>query len=211
MDPLANDSLDLLRDEPVGAATSPLVVALAHGAGAGKHHPFLAAMAAGLASRGIGVARFDFPYMAARRGRPDSPAVLAATWTAVVEALGGGDRVVLAGKSLGGRIASTIVDRVGARGLVCLGYPFHPPGAMATPTRIAHLATLTTPALIVQGSRDPFGNREEVATYPLSASIRMLWLEDGDHSLVPRKRSGFTVEQHRSTALDEISGFVRGL
>lgn len=201
--------LELLRTDPATGPDPHLpTLALAHGAGAGMRHPFLEAVAKGLAERGVSVVRFEFPYMEARKGRPDPPARLAQRWREVVDALGGGQRVVLAGKSLGGRIASTVADELGARGLVCLGYPFHPPGGAATPTRIAHLATLSTPTLIVQGTRDPFGTAEEVGAYQLSPAIELLWLEDGDHSLAPRKRSGHTKQGHLETALDRIGRFV---
>ena len=99
------------------------------------------------------------------------------------------------------------------RGLVCLGYPFHPPGkqAEAEDKRIAHLKTLRTRALIVQGTRDPFGTREEVAGYELSPRIRIAWMEDGDHSLKPRKSSGRTEAGNLAAAVEEVAGFVRTL
>lgn len=194
-------------------ATSDLVV-LAPGAGAGMRHPFMASMAARLGEAGVRVARFEFPYMAraagGRIGRPDPERVLRATWLDVLEQLGGGERLVIGGKSMGGRYASMVADEAGARGLVCLGYPFHPLGKPER-TRTAHLATLRTPALIVQGTRDPMGTREEVEGYALSPSIRVHWLEDGDHSFKPRRPSGFTSAQHIATAASAVAGFVRGL
>ena len=200
-----------LLDGPEAASN---VVVLAHGAGAAMDSPFMAAVARGLALEGMRVARFEFPYMAARReGRrpgPDRPDVLLAAWRGVVEELGGGPRLVIGGKSLGGRIASLVADEAGARGLVCLGYPFHPPG-QAAKLRTAHLEHLTTPALVVQGTRDPFGTREEVAGYALSESIRVEWIEDGDHSLVPRKSSGRTAERNLEAAIEAVAAFVRHL
>jgi predicted alpha/beta-hydrolase family hydrolase len=83
---------------------------------------------------------------------------------------------------MGGRMASMIADEVGARALVCFSYPWHPPGKPEQP-RTAHLKELRTPALILQGTRDPFGSPQEVASYTLSPSIRIDWLEGGDHSL----------------------------
>jgi len=182
---------DLILDGPADAATT---VALAHGAGAPMDSPFMNRVAAGLAARGIRVARFEFPYMAKRReggkrGAPDRPPILLARWKDAVESLGGGDRVVVGGKSLGGRIASMIADEVGARGLVCLGYPFHPPG-QPQKLRTAHLAELRTPALVVQGTRDAFGTKDDVAGYRLSRSIRVHWIAEGDHSFKPPARSG---------------------
>src|SRR6202035_288930 len=93
--------------------------------------------------------------------------------SASLTAIGGGPRLVIGGRSLGGRIASYVADDVQARGLVCLGYPFHPPGDPGR-LRTAHLAGLKTPTLIVQGTRDPFGGTDEVAGYQLSPSIRVV-------------------------------------
>ena len=172
-------------------------------------------VSAGLAACGIRVARFEFPYMARRRtegkrGAPDREPVLCARWKEVIERFGGGPRVVVGGKSLGGRIASMVADEVRARGLVCLGYPFHPPG---NPSRLrtAHLADLRTPALIVQGARDPFGTREDVAGYTLSGAIRIAWLEAGDHSFKPPARSGRTEAQNLEEGIAAVAGFVVGL
>ena len=152
-------NLELLQDGPPDA---PWTIALAHGAGAGMRSDYLEYFAAGLAARGLRVVRFEFPYMAARtqggkKGPPDREPVLRDTWKRVVERWGA-DRLVLAGKSMGGRIASLVADEVGARGLVCLGYPFHPVGK-PTQLRTAHLAALRTPTLILQGTRDPFGTQ----------------------------------------------------
>ena len=118
------------------------------------------------------------------------------------------------GKSMGGRVASMIADQLQATGriagLLCLGYPFHPVGK-PDQRRTAHLADLRTPTLIVQGTRDPFGTRAEVASYQLSKSIDILWLEDGDHSFKPRRASGFTAAQHLEAATSAVAEFVRGL
>ncbi len=195
-----------------GPARAGVTVALAHGAGAAMDSPFMNAIAAGLAGRKIRVARFEFPYMRERRvsGKrrgPNPPAVLERTWVDAVEALGGGERVIVGGKSLGGRIASMLADEAGVRGLVCLGYPFHPPGQPGK-LRTAHLKALRTPALILQGTRDPFGTPEDVAGYDLSERIELAWLEDGDHSFKPRKSSGRTLAQNIAEAVERIAGFV---
>jgi predicted alpha/beta-hydrolase family hydrolase len=97
------------------------------------------------------------------------------------------------------------------QGQLCLGYPFHPPGR-PTQLRTKHLQTLTCPALIVQGTRDEFGTRDEVETYGLSPAINLLWLEDGDHDLKPRKSvSGFTAAQHLQAMAEAVRGFADGL
>jgi len=190
-------------------------VVLAHGAGAPMDEPLLQAVASGLGERAIRVARFEFPYMAARRtagkrAGPDRQPILLDTWRAVVSALGGGAQVVIGGKSMGGRMASLIADEVGARGLVCLGYPFHPP-KKPEQLRTAHLETLRTSALIVQGERDPFGGPDEVAGYRLSPVIRVHWIADGDHSLVPRKSSGRTRAQNLAEAVEALASFIAAL
>jgi uncharacterized protein len=188
-------------------------VVLAHGAGAPMDSPFLNYVAAGLATRGLRVVRFEFPYMQARReGRrspPDREPVLLDRWRAVLAELGGRPPVI-GGKSLGGRMASLLADEVGARGLVCLGYPFHPPGKPQR-LRVAHLGSLRTPTIVVQGTRDALGSREEVAGYRLSRSIRVHWVEDGDHSLKPRARSGRSERQNLDEAVDAVAQFVGGL
>ena len=128
--------------------------------------PFMETIAEGVAKAGIRVARFEFPYMRRRRetgkgGAPDPGPALMQSWRDTIEKLGGGKRLVIGGKSLGGRIASMIADETGVRGLVCLGYPFHPPGKPER-TRTRHLEHLRTPALILQGTRDTFGKPEEL-------------------------------------------------
>lgn len=203
---------DFLFDN-AGDSEGEITVVLAHGAGAPMDSPFMNAMARGLAEQGLRVARFEFPYMRHRReGRgtrpPDREPVLLQTWRDAVAALGGGDRVVIGGKSMGGRMASLVADELGVRGLVCLGYPFHPP-SKPTSLRVKHLEPLRTPTLIVQGTRDALGSREEAEGYTLSPAIRFLWLEDGDHSFKPRVSSGHTEKGHLAAAIAAVAGFVR--
>src|SRR5437868_2028942 len=195
-----------------GPENAPHTLVLAHGAGGAMDTPFLNIVARGVAANGIRVVRFEFPYMAARRrgegrGAPDREPVLLQAWRDVVTELGGGHGLVIGGKSMGGRMASMVADELQVRGLVCLGYPFHPP-SRPEKTRTAHLAALRTSALIVQGTRDMFGTREDVSGYLLSPSIRIEWLEDGDHSFKPRKGSGFTEKEHLARAIELVSEFV---
>lgn len=196
---------ELLTDGPPNAAVT---LAFAHGAGAPMDSPFMNAVAVRLASLGHRVVRFEFPYMAARRHDarrrpPDRQPALLDTWRAVVSALGGPGQVVVGGKSMGGRMASLLAAEDGARGLVCLGYPFRPPGKPDS-TRTAHLAGLTVPTLIVQGTRDPFGSREEVAGYARPPVIEFEWVDDADHDLKPRKASG----RSHADALDQTAAAV---
>lgn len=203
---------DLLVDGPPDALST---LVLAHGAGAPMDSPFMATLARGVADRGIRVVRFEFPYMRARRDGgtrrpPDREPALRARWLEIVRSLGGERALVIGGKSLGGRIASMIADEAGVRGLVCLGYPFHAPGRGAG-DRVAHLATLRTPTLILQGTRDPFGDPAAVATYDLSPSILVSWIDDGDHSFKPRVRSGRTEPQNLAAAVDTAATFIESL
>lgn len=201
----------MIFNGPPGAKT---VIALAHGAGAGAETPFMNTVAAGLAERGLRVARFEFPYMTRRlldgkRRPPDRLDRLVACWREVVDELDC-ERLVVSGKSMGGRIASMIADDVGAIGLVCLGYPFHPAGKPDR-LRIDHLGAITTPTLILQGERDALGSRSEVEGYTLAPSIRIDWLADGDHGFRPRTRSGRTAAENVQAAVAATASFALDL
>jgi predicted alpha/beta-hydrolase family hydrolase len=203
---------DFLVDGPRDAART---LVLAHGAGAPMDSPFMQVMAEGVAASGIRVVRFEFPYMHRRResgrgGAPDPQPALIQSWRDTIAGLGNAERMVIGGKSLGGRIASMVADEAGVLGLVCLGYPFHPPGQPAR-TRTRHLEKLKTPALILQGSRDTFGHPEEVAKYKLSRRIRIEWIEDGDHSFKPRASSGRTLDDNLHRAISSVTEFVASL
>jgi uncharacterized protein len=196
---------EFLTVGPIDASTR---IVLAHGAGAAMTSPFLEKMTVLLTERGLQVSRFEFDYMAARRSEgkrrpPPRAERLMPEYLRAVEQLRaqGADRqrLLIGGKSMGGRVASMIADERQATGLLCLGYPFHPVGK-PTQLRTAHLAQLKTPTLIVQGTRDPFGTPDEVAACKLSQAIEILWLEDGDHDLRPRKAvSGFSMADHLKT------------
>ena len=186
---------------------------LAHGAGAPMDSPFMNTIADTVAAAGIEVVRFEFEYMAKRREDgtrrgPDRAPKLIARFQEALSLVGPPAEVIIGGKSMGGRIASMIADEVGAAGVVCLGYPFHPPGKTER-LRTAHLETLKTPTLIVQGTRDRLGTEEEVATYALSPSIELAWMGDGDHSFKPRKKSGRTLEQNLEAAADAVVALIR--
>ncbi len=204
--------IDYLVDGPGKAR---LTLALAHGAGAGMDSPFMVHFAERIAAAAeVRVARFEFPYMARRRAEgghrpPDRQPVLLDAWRRVAAELGAANLVV-GGKSMGGRMASLIADETGARGLVCLGYPFHAPGKADKP-RTAHLASLAAPSLIVQGTRDPMGSKVTVASYQLSPAIRLHWLADGNHDLVPRKASGRTRDENWRDAVQAIAEFLQTL
>ena len=205
-----------LFDGPEDAA---ITVLLAHGAGAPMDSASMAATAKSLAAVGFRVARFEFAYMAARRYGHRKPPPRAETvnpeYIAAVEALGAKGPLIIGGKSMGGRVASMVADELYAAGkiagLVCLGYPFHPP-AKPEQLRTKHLADLKTPTLICQGTRDEFGTPEEVAGYTLSDKVGVLWLEDGDHDLKPRKGlSGFSAADHLKTLAEQVAAWARSI
>ena len=198
-----------------GSSEAPITLVLAHGAGAPMDSHFMNMVAQAIGGNDVRVVRFEFPYMAARRtsGKrhaPDREPILIESWRSVIAKLGSAAGLVIGGKSLGGRIASMIADEVGAAGLVCFGYPFHPPGNPGR-LRVKHLENLRTPALIVQGSRDSFGRPDEVADYHLSEKIRIVWIEAGDHSLKPPARSGRTEAQNLASAISEVQRFLSDL
>jgi predicted alpha/beta-hydrolase family hydrolase len=201
---------DLLIDGPEDAA---ITFVFAHGAGAGMDSGFMARVARALGQRGIRVVRFEFPYMAARRkggrrGAPDREPVLRSAWSDAVAALRRSGRLLIGGKSMGGRIASLVADSLEVDGLICFGYPFHPPGRPEK-LRTAHLAGLSTPALIIQGTRDQFGSREDIAAYELAPTIAVHWIEDGDHSFKPRASSGRSESVNVNEAIEVAAAFLK--
>ncbi|MCC4787108.1 alpha/beta fold hydrolase [Vibrio splendidus] len=191
---------------------NPITFVFAHGAGAGMDHEFMQSVAKGLAFKGIRVIRFNFPYMIKRaedgkRRPPDRAPKLLEAYQDIIEQCDA-DKLVIGGKSMGGRMASHLseVDKVGA--MACLGFPFHPPGKPEK-YKGEHLAELQKPCLILQGERDTFGKREEFADFDLSDSIRVEFIPDGDHSFKPRKSSGYTEQQNIALTVEKLSAFIK--
>lgn len=210
--------IDFLVNEPASPVGPNLI--LAHGAGALMDSPFMNTIAEGVAENGIRVWRFEFPYMCERRefGKkrpPNTQKVLLESWreafhqvTAQLKAMVGDHKsIYIGGKSMGGRMASLLADEIKPSGLICLGYPFHALGKPEKP-RTEHLAEMVTPTLILQGTRDPMGNQERVSEYVLSEAINLVWLEDGDHDLKPRVKSGLTHKENMQLANQYVSDFV---
>ncbi|MAU41204.1 MAG: alpha/beta hydrolase [Kordiimonas sp.] len=201
----------MISGDDVAAGT----VILAHGAGAPMDSPFMNYFADGLASAGYRVVRFEFPYMAGRRKGgskrpPDRQPKLLACWQEVIDLFGPAEKLVIGGKSMGGRMASLIADGAAVAGLVCLGYPFYAPGRPEKP-RIEQLQVMRTPTLMVQGTRDAMGSQEAVAAYNLPAQIGFHWADDGNHDLSPRKKSGFTEEGNWQSGVAAAADFIAGL
>lgn len=183
----------------------------AHGAGAGMDHEFMAAIATGLAKTGIKVVRFNFPYMVKRaedgkKRPPDRQPKLTDDFLRHIEAFSQ-YKLVIGGKSMGGRMASIIANEANVVALACLGFPFHPPGKLDK-FKGDHLADLKKPSLILQGDRDTFGKREEVEGYAFSESVTVRYIPDGDHSFKPRKASGYTEDQNRQQVVKWLSEFI---
>lgn len=198
-----------------GPEDARVTIMLAHGAGAPMDSASMNATAKAFAEAGIRVARFEFGYMATRRtqdGRKPPPRAesVMPEYVEAVDDLGPTNGpLLIGGKSMGGRVASMVADRLfdagRIAGLICLGYPFHPP-AKPDQLRTRHLVGLKTPALIVQGTRDEFGVPGEVSGYDLSDKITVHWVEDGDHDLKPRKSvTGFG----QAEALRQVAATVK--
>jgi len=197
-----------------GPNQGPLFV-FAHGAGAPANSDFMETIATGLALRGIRVARFNFAYMQQRvdngtRRPPERADKLVVQFAQLIADID--QPMVIGGKSMGGRLASLLAaqsaDDDKVKAVVCLGFPFHPVGKPET-LRTAHFPFIKQDVLIIQGERDKLGTREEVQTYGLPDDIKWLWLEDGDHDLKPRVKSGFTHPAHLQKALDKMALFIK--
>lgn len=202
-----------------GPEDARVTILLAHGAGAPMDSASMNAVTKALAEQGFRVARFEFAYMASRRtaaGKkpPPKAETVMPEYVAAIDDLGPTNGpLLIGGKSMGGRVASMVADALfdagRIAGLICLGYPFHPPGRPQQ-LRTAHLINLRTPTLICQGTRDEFGDRYEVGEFGLSDAIEVLWLEDGDHDLKPRKSvSGFSTADHLKTVATSIDAWVK--
>lgn len=204
-----------------------ITILLGHGAGANQMSPFMRMVAGGLAARGFDAMTFNFLYTERGRGGPDPKAKLEGCYRAVIEAASAhrrlkSNRLVIGGKSMGGRIASQVAavkakdlplpdgGTAELAGLVFLGYPLHPPGKPEQ-MRDAHLKNIRVPMLFVQGSRDPFGTPDELLAVikrdRLPATLHVM--ESGDHSFKTPKSLGLPQHQAYDTILDETARWLR--
>lgn len=188
-------------------------VVYAPGAGANLHDPFGAHLAATLPREGIAVVRMQFPYMQAGKKSPDRPPVLEATWRAVLERVADGtSRIVVSGRSMGGRIGSMVVAS-GAPGdaLALFAYPLHPPGK-PDQQRVEHLPKLTLPTLFVSGTNDAFASPEELrAAAKLVRRAKLHLLEGADHGFNVKKSSGRTREDVWAEASSVLVEWLRAM
>lgn len=210
---------------PSGGSTSGLLqvpanaeacYVFAHGAGAGMNHSFMAAIAQGLAERGIATLRFNFPYMEQGSKRPDSPAVAhAAIRAAVTQASRQlpGVPLFAGGKSYGGRMttqAQAAEPLPGVRGIVLVGFPLHPAGKPST-ERAAHLASVKVPMLFLQGTRDGLADLALITqtTAGLGTRATLHVVEGADHAFHVLVRSGRNDEQVREELLDSMASWMK--
>ena len=210
-----------------GPDSGPIFI-FAHGAGADMHSDFMTMFAEKLSKKGIRVIRFNFPYMIKReedgkRRPPDRAPKLLAAFEDTIKEISQRNKnipVFIGGKSMGGRMSSMLLagnalkekeDQLPILGAACLGFPFHAP-KKDPKDRLDHLKNLSQPLLVVQGTRDTMGTKEEVEGYlreeKISATIQLKWLEDGNHDLKPRVVSGFCHQDHINRAVDLVADFI---
>ena len=188
---------------------------LAHGAGAGMSHPFLEAIAEGLAERRVATLRYQFPYMERGSKRPDPPGPAQATVRAAVAraaSLLPGLPLFAGGKSFGGRMTSQTqaeVPLAGVRGLVFLGFPLHPPGRPSE-ERGQHLLSVSIPMLFLQGTRDEFARTDllEAVVSRIGAAATLRLFPEADHSFRAPRRSGQTAAEVMVALAGEIASWI---
>lgn len=197
---------------------SKVVLILAHGAGAPADSTFMEDLSAALEREGIGTIRFEFPYMQKRRkdGKkrpPDREPVLLEYFSGVIDRvraeLGSTSLILVGGKSMGGRMASILASRRDdIDGVICFGYPFHPPGKLDR-WRTAHFRDLNCPMLVLQGTRDPFGKPDELEDHQQELeAIDLRWVEGGNHDFQTLKSQPQTQSELIAQAARETRIFV---
>jgi hypothetical protein len=195
-------------------AANPIATfVFAHGAGAGQNSEFMQQIAEGLVKHDINVVRFNFAYMQmaedlGKRRPPDRAEKLLVHFKKVLSERNDRCPIFIGGKSMGGRMASMLLQESTALGCICMGYPFHPP-SKPEKLRTAHLLVINKPVLILQGERDTFGTREEISSYNLSTQVQVSYLTDGDHSFKPRKASGYSLDDHVNLAITQTAEFIK--
>ncbi|QFU23892.1 alpha/beta fold hydrolase [Shewanella eurypsychrophilus] len=213
---------ELLESECIldGAPSDTLVI-LTHGAGANMRSEFMQDLAAGLVNRGaehgIGVLRFNFPYMRAnvldgKRRPPDRAPKILKDFNIHITAIKrqySPRKIILMGKSMGGRMSAIVAAETLVDGVICLGYPFIP--LKGGEPRLAPIEESLAPICVIQGERDKFGCKGQVELWPVMNKTRLHWLVDGDHSFKPRKSSGTTQEANLNQAISHSINFIRSL
>ena len=202
------------------ASESRAIFVFAHGAGADMNSSFISAITELLVAKNISVIRFNFPYMEKRlldgkKRPPDRMPVLIDDMSQLLGGLKLDLPLFIGGKSMGSRVAASIttsemINHVNAKGVIAVGYPFHPIGKPEK-LRLEPILSNTLPMLIIQGERDKLGSKEEIASYQLPTHCQIEFMRDGDHDIKPRLKSGFTHQEHIEDAANRISTFIKGL
>jgi predicted alpha/beta-hydrolase family hydrolase len=198
----------------INTAHNPIAnFVFAHGAGAGQNSDFMQLIVEALAKQNVNVIRFNFIYMQlahelGKRRPPDRADKLLAHFNSVLSEIDSLYPVFIGGKSMGGRMASMLLEESDALGCICMGYPFHPP-SKPEKLRTEHLLSINKPILILQGERDTFGKRDEIETYKLSERVQVNYLPDGDHSFKPRKASGYSLEDNINQVIEHTATFIK--
>ncbi|QBF81813.1 alpha/beta fold hydrolase [Shewanella maritima] len=222
---------ELAKDYVLQGEISDTLIIFAHGAGANMHHEFMQSMAERLVARRFQVLRFNFMYMQnnmadGKRRPPERAPKLLAHYESVLAhveqliKLGklAPKRIVLLGKSMGGRMSSILMSN--EHGLtpeltditskishvICLGYPFLPPKGKEP--RLSSINDSAMPTLVIQGERDSFGNKQQLTEWTLREGVEVRWLGDGDHSFKPRKSSGYTYDANLDSAVKFIEEYL---
>jgi len=221
---MTNTETTKVESHILNTVANPIAqIIFAHGAGADMNHEFMEQMACLFNKANINVLRFNFPYMNKRielgkRYPPDRMPKLVDCYKSTINHFMMNDHnekklpLFIGGKSMGSRVAATIacdgdVSKL-IQGVFCLGYPFHP-AKKPEKLRLEPLQKTQSPILIIQGERDTLGSQVEVAEYDISSLCQTVFLVDGDHSLKPRVKSGFTHQQHMQSAAHSIDQFIQ--
>ncbi|MEQ9468085.1 MAG: dienelactone hydrolase family protein [Ekhidna sp.] len=199
MELFLNDKLGKISAEETSAPRPLAILIMAHGAGAGMHHPFMHSLAGKIADLGVTTIRFNFPYMEEGRRSPGSPKTNIKTWELIVEHIKAqypGMPVFISGKSYGGRMASHLLAEVDVdvKGVIYYGFPLHAPGRDSK-DRADHLGKIRQPQLFLQGSRDKLANLELIKEVQANLPKSSMEVIDGaDHSFNVPKKSGMSKE-----------------
>ncbi len=196
------------------AEQAKAVFVFAHGAGADMNHEFMQQVSNALVAKQISVLRFNFPFMDKRaldgkRRPPDRMPNLLSCYNEVITSITSKLPIFIGGKSMGSRVAAMVANEHFERvsGVICLGYPFHPPGK-ADKLRLEPLIEAKLPVIIIQGDRDTLGNEEEITSYALPDICQVKYLLDGDHSFKPRVKSGTTLAANIDEAITQMVKFI---
>ncbi len=197
---------------------SPIALFIfAHGAGADKSHQYLETVTELLNAENINVVRFNFPYMDKRlqdgkKYPPNRMPILIPCYQQALDHYTQRNTnelpMFIGGKSMGSRVAATLAaDNQDIKGVICIGYPFHPQKKPEN-LRLEPLQETKYPVLILQGDRDSLGSRKEIEAYDISPLCQISFYEDGDHDLKPRVKSGHTHAQHIENAVKRAARFI---